>query len=98
MEIRIEVPVSFNFKRTVLSHGWCELKPFEFDRASFMLRRVVDLGDGDPVTVEISQFDGVVAIKSPVRLARTRADRVRRAVRHMLRLDDDMDEFYRQVA
>ena len=98
MEIRIEVPASFNFKRTVLSHGWCELKPFEFDRASFMLKRVVDLGESDPVTVEISQLDGVVAIKSPVRLARTRAELVSQFVRHMLRLDDDMDEFYRQVA
>jgi len=98
MEIRIEVPASFNFKRTVLSHGWCELKPFEFDRASFTLRRVVHLPEGDPVTIKICQLDGAVAIKSPVRLAKTRAEQVRQAVRHMLRLDDDMEEFYRQVA
>src|SRR5215469_3225306 len=98
MEIRIEVPASFNFKRTVLSHGWCELKPFEFDRASFTLRRVIDPGEGDPVTIEISKLDGAVAIKSSLRLAKTRADLVSQAVRHMLRLDDDMDEFYRQVA
>src|SRR5262252_1068830 len=98
MDIRIEVPASFNFKRTVLSHGWCELKPFEFDRASFTLRRVVHLPEGDPVTIKICQLDGTVAIKSPVRLAKTRAEQVRQAVRHMLRLDDDMEEFYRQVA
>jgi N-glycosylase/DNA lyase len=98
MEIRIEVPESFNFKRTVLSHGWCELKPFEFDRASFTLKRVVDLGEHNPFTVEISQLDGSVAIKTPARLAKSRADRMSQAVRHMLRLDDDMEEFYRQVA
>src|SRR5262249_42021078 len=98
MEIRIELPPSFNFKRTVLSHGWCELKPFEFDAQSFRLRRVLDLPDSDPVTVEVWQVDGAVAIKSPVRLAKANAKRVQRAVRHMLRLDDNMDEFYSQVA
>jgi N-glycosylase/DNA lyase len=98
MELRIEVPASFNFKRTVLSHGWCELKPFELDRASFTLTRVLDFSEGDPVTIQIRQLDGLVAIKSSSRLAKAASDRVRQAVRHMLRLDDNMDEFYRQVA
>jgi 3-methyladenine DNA glycosylase/8-oxoguanine DNA glycosylase len=98
MEIRIEVPPSFNFKRTIMSHGWCELKPFEFDQASFLLKRVVDLPDAEPVTIEISQIKGAIAIKSPIRLNRLNASQVRLVVRHMLRLDDNMDEFYGQVA
>jgi 3-methyladenine DNA glycosylase/8-oxoguanine DNA glycosylase len=98
MEIRIEVPPSFNFKRTVLSHGWCELRPFEFDAASFRLTRVVDLPESDPATIEIRQIDGGIAIKSPATLAARNAARVRRVVRHMLRLDDNMDEFYQRVA
>jgi len=63
MEIRIELPPSFNFKRTVLSHGWCELKPFEFDAQSFRLRRVLDLPDSDPVTVEVWQVEGSVPLR-----------------------------------
>src|SRR5215831_3915632 len=98
MEILIEVPPTFNFKRTVLSHGWCELKPFEFDALSFKLIRVIDLPERDPVTVEVRQVDGAVAIKGPFRLVKANAKRVQQAVRHMLRLDDNMDEFYNQVA
>jgi len=29
----LPVPARFNFRRTVLSHGWAYLAPFEFDRA-----------------------------------------------------------------
>jgi N-glycosylase/DNA lyase len=97
MEIEIEVPASFNFKRTVLSHGWCELKPFEFDAASFRLVRVLDLEPDGPITVEISERAGGVAIKTSLRLSKTKVNQVRQAVRHILRLDDDMGDFYRQV-
>ena len=81
-----------------MSHGWCELKPFEFDTASFKLTRVIDLVAGDPVTIEVQQLDGTVAIKSPAKLSKSNATHVGRAVRHMLRLDDDMEGFYREVA
>jgi len=98
MELGIDAPASFNFKRTVLSHGWCELKPFEFNASSFRLTRVLDLPDRGPVTVEILQNNGAVTIQSRARLSTANNSRVQRAVRHMLRLDDNMDEFYKNVA
>jgi N-glycosylase/DNA lyase len=98
MEIRIEAPPSFNFKRTVLSHGWCELKPFELDQQSFRLIRVIDLPGSDPVTVQVSQVNGEIALKAASRMGKRAESHIRNAVRHMLRLDDNMDEFYRHVA
>jgi hypothetical protein len=38
MQITIKTPSDFNFQRTVLSHGWCELLPFELDRRTGFLR------------------------------------------------------------
>src|SRR5438477_12266229 len=53
MQLRVKTPADFNFHRTVLSHGWCELLPFELDRAKWKLARVLDLDRLKPVTVEI---------------------------------------------
>ena len=43
MQLTIRTPPDFNFHRTVLSHGWCELLPFELDRVKWKLTRVLDL-------------------------------------------------------
>src|SRR4249920_328082 len=43
-QITIKTPSDFNFQRTVLSHGWCELLPFELDRRNWILTRVLDVG------------------------------------------------------
>ena len=54
MQITIKTPADFNFHRTVLSHGWRALLPFELDRTSWTLTRVLDVGRSKPVTVRIS--------------------------------------------
>ena len=54
MQIPISTPHSFNFKRTMISHGWSALLPFEFDQESWTLTRVLDLGSTTPVTVKIT--------------------------------------------
>ncbi|PYS73465.1 MAG: hypothetical protein DMF73_05815 [Acidobacteria bacterium] len=52
MQLTVRTPPDFNFHRTVLSHGWCELLPFELDRAKWKLTRVlardrsIDAGNG----------------------------------------------------
>src|SRR3984893_12428336 len=51
MEIRIPTPRNFSFQRTIISHGWCELLPFEIERDKWRLTRVIDLGKKPPVTV-----------------------------------------------
>src|SRR5437016_9453135 len=98
MEISIATPATFNFKRTVISHGWCELLPFRMDRENWVLSRVLDLPGARPVTLSISANKRALRIHSSRRLSQATAKKVINDVRHMLRLDDDMGEFYRLLA
>lgn len=94
MEITVPVPHNFSFKRTALSHGWYGLLPFEFDEQSWTLRRVIDMGDDTPLTVSISSGRQALLINIKRRLGKRAAAKVVRDVRHMLRLDEDLTEFY----
>ncbi|MDX6498017.1 MAG: hypothetical protein QOG23_1277 [Blastocatellia bacterium] len=98
MDITIKTPRDFNFRRTVLSHGWCALLPFEFDQKKWTLVRVLDLQQGEPVTVEISQKRGGITVKTSRRVGKQAAAGIERDVRHMFRLDDDLGEFYQALA
>lgn len=95
MDITIKTPRDFSFRRTVLSHGWCALQPFELDQKSWTLVRVLDLAQGQPVTVKISSRNRIVNIRTSRLVGKKAAAQIERAVRHMFRLDDDLGEFYR---
>jgi 3-methyladenine DNA glycosylase/8-oxoguanine DNA glycosylase len=100
MEITIRTPAGFSFKRTVLSHGWCQLLPFEFDQGRWELLRVIDWPEqwGRPCTVRIRGFGRAVRVSTGARaLSRRAVDKIERDVRHMLRLDDEMNGFYGAV-
>jgi N-glycosylase/DNA lyase len=81
----------------VISHGWCELLPFETDRDSWVLTRTLDLSDDLPVTVVITANKRAVRIDSSRTLGKRAVAQVLRDVCHMLRLDDDMAGFYRTM-
>jgi len=98
MKITIKTPSDFNFRRTVLSHGWCALLPFEFDKATWTLVRVLDADRRHPVTVRLSPTDGGIKMSPSQRLGKRAGERVVRDVRHMFRLDDDLREFYRATS
>ena len=95
MEITIPTPREFSFKRTVISHGWCELLPFQIDQQKWLLTRTLDLEDAKPVTITISATKRAVAIKAFRRLSQTATKKMVADVRHMLRLDDNFTDFYR---
>lgn len=98
MELSITTPSNFNFKRTVISHGWCELLPFQLDQEKWLLTRTLDLKASKPVTVSIRANRGSLRISPSRRLSQAGAERVVSDVRHMLRLDDEMGEFYGLLA
>src|SRR5882724_8346006 len=99
MELAISSPCDFSFKRTAISHGWCELLPFEIDRDNWTLRRVLDLKDGKPVTIAITASKRQLRINNTSgRLSQKATRQVITDVRHMLRLDDDMAGFYGLMA
>src|SRR3954466_577191 len=94
MPITIKTPVDFSFPRTVLSHGWCALLPFELDRGKWVLTRVLDLGRARPVTVTVAAGKGGLRVMTSRDLTESARAKVVRDVRHMMRLDDDLREFY----
>jgi 3-methyladenine DNA glycosylase/8-oxoguanine DNA glycosylase len=98
MEISIATPATFNFKRTVISHGWCELLPFLMDREHWVLSRALDLPNTKPVTLSITATKRALRINTSRRLGQPVSKKVVNYVRHMLRLDDDMGDFYRLLA
>jgi 3-methyladenine DNA glycosylase/8-oxoguanine DNA glycosylase len=97
MDITIKTPRGFSFRRTVLSHGWCALHPFELDRENWKLVRVLDLGAAKPLAVEISSMKGGINIATSRAIGQKAAARIERDVRHMFRLDDDLGEFYQAM-
>jgi N-glycosylase/DNA lyase len=98
MEIQVPTPRNFSFRRTVLSHGWCVLPPFEFDRDRWKLTRVIELDAAKPVTITISAAKRSLAIETSRPVGKRASEKIVRDVRHMLRLDDDMNSFYETVS
>lgn len=98
MDIRISTPRHFNFVRTVFSHGWSELVPFELDQKKWRLVRVIDLPGRKPVTVTISRAKGGLRIEADETLNQAAETVITKTVRHMVRLDDDLKSFYAAVS
>ena len=98
MEITITTPPTFSFKRTVISHGWCELLPFRIDREQWVLSRALDLPNAQPVTFSVTGTKRALRINISRRLTKSAARKVVDDVRHMLRLDDDVSGFYGLMA
>ena len=97
MELKIPTPPTFNFKRTVISHGWYGLLPFSLDSQKWELTRVIDLDRKPPVTIVLSGRKNYVKITTSRALGKGEAAKVLRDARHILRLDDDLQPFYLSI-
>ena len=101
MDFEIPTPKTFNFRRTIVSHGWYGLLPFALDSDKYELTRVINLDPKRPVTIVMSAPKGHskdhVRITTSRRLPTSDVARVTRDARHILRLDDDLQPFYLAV-
>jgi N-glycosylase/DNA lyase len=87
---------TFQFPHTINSHGWSALLPFELDRENQILQCVLTGENGEnPVSAAIKESGGKLAIE--VFAENFDERKIVRDVRHILRLDDDLTEFYRLV-
>src|SRR2546423_2870607 len=82
MEISIAVPRNFSFRRTVLSHGWYGLLPFEFDESNWRLIRVLNPVGNQPLTVNISGAKDSLQVSLKGRPGKRVVEGVVRDVRH----------------
>ena len=94
MELKIPTPKNFSFRRTVASHGWYGLLPFTLDSKKWQLTRVIDVGKKPPVTITMTERKNHVHISASRPLNKSEAAIVLRDARHILRLDDDLQNFY----
>ena len=93
LEFSIETPANFDLEAAVCGHGWYDLAPFVWDAQGQTLEYVFRCEKGRNVSNgTIFARDGSLAVK----LDRSTVDRrkAERDVRHILRLDDDMVDFY----
>lgn len=102
---RFPVPNDFSFQSTVWSSGWCVLAPFVSDHERATLECRYPLPGGYSTQVVLGQPGGrgkpIVARVTGGRGARvglssTEWSAVRSAARHFLRLDDDLEPFYKR--
>ncbi len=92
-------PENFSFKHTINSHGWCELLPFESDKENQRLSYVfTDENSKNPVLAKIEGTNGKLKIEiADENINKTFQEKILRDVRHILRLDDNLSEFYKLI-
>lgn len=89
--IFLETPITFSFRHTVYSHGWSELAPFALDDEDWRLSYVFTAADS-AIQAVIYETDGGLRIEHDGKASD--GQRLVRDIRHILRLDDELDEFY----
>ena len=97
--LRLAAPADFQFRSTVLSHGWCVLHPFGYDEASGQVTRIQRLGDGSLVHLTLGSseppgeivvlVDGLNAPLTPEQCADVEA-----AVERILGFDQRVEAFH----
>ena len=86
-------PDHYSYRSTIQSHGWIQLAPFEWNRDTDELRYAYRLPGGALCRVHITPQEThlEIAIDSDDGLD---AAQVENDLRWMLRVDDDLSEFY----
>jgi 3-methyladenine DNA glycosylase/8-oxoguanine DNA glycosylase len=95
----LETPETFSFRQTIYSHGWCELPPFEIDTENWTLSCVfADSNSKKPISATISDAGGKLQIEvSDAKINSKIEAKILRDTRHILRLDDDLSDFYKNL-
>jgi len=93
--LKLRTPDGFDFWRTVLSHGWAVLPPFESDPTTRTLRRVFRIRAGRLVTATMNgSAAGVHIATGRAALTPLEQDDLRAQARTCLRLDEDFAGFH----
>jgi 3-methyladenine DNA glycosylase/8-oxoguanine DNA glycosylase len=93
----LDLPSNFSFRHTIYSHGWCELAPFEIDEENWRLRYVFTCAlSGKPASATLSD-EGNGRLRIELNGDKVDTAGLLRDVTHLLRLDDDLADFYRSI-
>lgn len=99
-EIQEAPPPAYDFVATARAHGWIALQPFTWHTDGPRLGHVQRLSGGSVVALQVGEQSGspatlTITVQAAHELPADQIDAVRRRVRRMLRLDEDLTEFYR---
>ncbi|MCB0196327.1 MAG: hypothetical protein KDJ65_30525 [Anaerolineae bacterium] len=91
-----KTPSPFHFHSTVKAHGWVMLRPFAWHDETAQLSRLQQLSSGQVVRLSMTERPDSVQIdvEAAQPLISAEEAEIRQAVRRMLRLDEDLSEFY----
>lgn len=92
-EFIIETPSNFSLEAAVCGHGWYDLLPFKWNEEAGSLDYVFRSANGKHITAG-TILDGGDSIVIKLENSKVSREKVERDVRHVLRMDDDMSEFY----
>lgn len=96
MRLTLDTPPGFSFERTVRSHGWWSLRPFEPEGRDG-LRAVLALPRGGACPILLRAGNGAVVLETPGSPGSGRRRQIEQAARRILNLDLDLTPFYRLV-
>lgn len=93
-------PHPFDFEATAQEHGWVALHPFGWHPDTAELSRIHRLEGGQVVRVRMQGNGPVVGVRveATAPLGPAEQAEIRRGVRRMLRLDEDLSEMYGLMA
>ncbi len=94
MRVRLKTPRDFSFRRTVNSHGWCDLAPFTAAADATSVATVVALQNGGARRIVLREDGGVVVLESPGAADAATRRALIEAGRRVLALDVDVSEFH----
>ncbi len=95
----LKTPLDFDFWRTVFSHGWCVLLPFQIDKERQRLVRVLRLTNGTLVYCEINAPNTslVIHVQSEKSITKNHQSEILEQIASCLRLIEDFSGFYREA-
>jgi N-glycosylase/DNA lyase len=102
---RVELPLvgaggeKVDLWRTIVSHGIASLPPARIDEDARVLELTLPVKGGRPHTVIVTEGDGGHAVVTAIGAAPSprRADKVVAGIEHVLRLEEDLSDFYALV-
>ena len=87
----------FSFQSTVMSHGWMQLTPYDFDAEAGVLAYVDRLSSGRVLEYRIREAPGGVAVEAGSGLSAQQRNEVKHRIAWMLGLDMDFSGFYAEA-
>jgi N-glycosylase/DNA lyase len=98
MRTLLNAPPGYSFRRTVYSHGWCDLPPFSVSEKGEWVATVVAVPGGGAHRMTLHEEKRGVVLETPGNPALPAQRALSTAARRMLALDLDIAPFHAAVA